>query len=102
MPVVVLRHPKLPGQPAIVDVPVGSYIPDIYRGWEVDSKTDPTDAQTELEATRAAAAAKAAEAAAAFKPEFAPLDEATPNQPAEPVNLEPASAPLDLSQNQEK
>lgn len=101
MPSVVLRHPDLPGQPIIVDVPVGAYIPDIYTSWVIDSKTSVEDAEAEIDASRASAVQKADDAARDFKPAFAPVDDTsaqpTPVPPAEPVNQEQAPAPLDLS-----
>lgn len=103
MPAVVLRHPDLPGQPVVVDVPVGAYIPSLYRdsGWAVDANTDPQDAEAEVEATRAEATEKAAEAAESFVPEFEPADDSAPTPkapavPAEPANPEPAPASLNL------
>ena len=89
---VVLRNPTLPGQPIILDVAPGDFIPSIYKdsGWVVDSGTTVEDALVEAENTRTAASAAAAVRAAAFVPSFPPDD-----VPAEPVNTTKESAPVD-------
>jgi hypothetical protein len=78
MPDVVLRHPKLKGQPIVVSVPVGAYVDRSYAdaGWEIDTETSPVDAEAESAATAEAAQAKADKAAEKFVPEFAPAESA--------------------------
>lgn len=113
MPSVVLRHPDLPGQPVVVEVPVGGYVSASYRdaGWTIDTQTDPLDAVKEAPEPREQPP---------FTPQFEPAPDTDLTQrstsaqkatqelaatvrklqerPAEPVNPEPADpAPLDLS-----
>lgn len=106
MPSVVLRNPNLPGQPIVVDVPVGGYIPENFRsgGFEVDPDTDPADALLEIDETQAAATERVAAEAADFTPSFAPdvsssaprgADvEVAPAAPAAPVPVQPPAEPV--------
>jgi hypothetical protein len=113
MPEVVLRHPNLPGQPYIVDVPVGGFVDVSYRqaGWEIDPSTSAMDARAE----QASLAAKVAEQTAAdvesFVPAFAPDDapdaaaspEVLPVEPAAPAVpsvIEPPSGALDVPEGE--
>ena len=77
MPDVVLRHPKLKGQPIIVHVPLGGTVDPSYKtnGWEIDTKTSPAEAEAENAATAQAAQEKAAKDAEKFTPKFGTVDE---------------------------
>lgn len=77
MPDVVLRHPKLKGQPIVIHVPLGGFVPASYQasGWEIDTETSPADAEAENAETSRAAIEKAAKAAEKFVPQFAPVED---------------------------
>lgn len=105
MPSIVLRNPNLPGQPVVVDVPAGSYIPDLYRdgGFVIDPDTTVADALVEADRTRAAATLLTSAEDAVYVPQFAPAEtpepepESQPDPPAEPDQPEAVPAVLDLS-----
>lgn len=100
MPEVVLRHKDLPGQPYIVDVPVGGYVDRSYQasGWAIDADTSGDDARAELAVLAERSAKKQADAVEAFVPQFAPDPDAAPEVPVRPKsvpNIE--SAPVDTT-----
>lgn len=95
MPEAVLRNKGLPGQPLILDIPVGGYVDRSYQaaGWEIDTSTSADDARDELAKLAEKAAKKRAEAEAAFVPAFEP----DPDASSKPAKPEQAPAVLDTT-----
>jgi hypothetical protein len=91
MPEVVLRHPNLPGQPYIIDVPLGGYVDGSYKqaGWVIDTQTTPDAARAEQAQLAQSTAQAQAQAVEAFVPQFAPDD-----APEEEAPVVPAAQPL--------
>jgi hypothetical protein len=92
VPEIVLRHPKLPKQPIVLDVPTGAKISRAYSdaGWEIDNDTLPDDAREETPRAK-----KDKEFVAAFETDAdeAEIVEPTLDAPVLPAEPDPADQP---------